>query len=67
MIKVELVSVEAANKNAIENSLKSRINDAIDMLHNKGQKVLNVQLSTSEKGQRIIVTALIQYEENVSE
>ena len=67
MIKVEIVSTEAANKDAIESGLKSRINEAIVMLHSQGNKVLNIHLSSAGKGQRIFVTALIQYEENVGE
>ena len=63
MIKVEIETVEAGNKEAIESGLKSRINDAIDNLHDKGHKVLNVQLSSAVKGHRVHITALIQYEE----
>ena len=67
MKKVEIVTAEAANKDAIESGLKSRINEAIVMLHSQGNKVLNIQLSSAGKGQRIFITALIQYEENVDE
>ena len=63
MIKVEIISAEAANKDAIESGLKSRINDTIEMLHSNGNKVLDVQLSSAGKGQRVFVSALIKYEE----